>query len=156
MKASKFILNRVSEGVEVTSLGSWFQRGTTLFEKKWCLMVVALQLAFLSLALKLSLSRLFLPLRLAAGPFTPRYGVFFGMQCSLISSSPFISLYACIKSHLFLLSSSVVSPTAASLSLYPHSFRSSWGILRTLSYTFSSALMSLRIKGFHTLTAYSK
>ena len=111
MKASKFILNRVSEGAEVTVLGSWFQRGTTLFKKKWCLMVVALQLSFLSLALKLSLSRLFLPLRLEAGPSPPRHGAFFGMQCSLISSSPFISLYACIKSPLLLRSSSVVSPS---------------------------------------------
>ena len=72
MKASKFILNAFRVCAEVTVLGSLFQRGTTLFVRKWCLMVTALQFWLLSLAVKLSLTRLFLPLRAEAGPFVLR------------------------------------------------------------------------------------
>ena len=55
VKASQFILNAFRVCTEVTVLGSRFQRGTTLFVKKWCLLVVALQFWLLSFSLKLSI-----------------------------------------------------------------------------------------------------
>ena len=133
VKASKFILNAFRVCAEVTLFGSRFQRGTTLSVRKWCLVPAgALQFWLFSLALKLSLSRLFLPLRAEAGPFVARWGALFGMQWLSICSYPFISLYACTKSPLPLLTSSVVSPTALNLSLYPSSFCSSCDILNAL------------------------
>ena len=111
-------------GVKITSLESWFKSGATLFENKCCLMVVAVVI-LLSLVLKFSLSKLFHSLRLAVESYPPRHGAFFGMQCSLMPNSPFISRYACTKLPLFLLSFSEVSLTAASLYLNPLGFRSS-------------------------------
>ena len=82
MKTSKLILNAFRVCAEAMLFGSRFRRGTTLFDRKWCLMVVALQFWLFSLAVKLYLSRLFLPLRAEAGPFVPRWGggARFGMQ----------------------------------------------------------------------------
>ena len=61
--------------------GKLISEGATMFVRKWCLMVAALQFWLLSLALKLSLTKLFPPLRAEAGPFVPRWEwALFGMQ----------------------------------------------------------------------------